>query len=915
VTRQAVAVGRGPELVGRAVEQDRLYAFAEAIAAGPRALLLRGEPGIGKTMLWRYGVERCREVGFAVLVARPAEEDLPVALGGVVDLFEHDELDTDALRAADDPLARGRAVLDALRRLAARKPTVVAVDDLQWLDSASARALGYAFRHLDGERVGLLSTARPAADPGELPAPVASVEPAALEVIEIGPLSLRALRRMLEGTVASISRPALRRIHDASGGNPLFAIELARGLGGWVRIPGLTPVVEPPTSLQAAIAERVDRAPPELAPLLETASALGRTTTAELEEALPDTDVERLLSIAVEHELLVVEDDDVWFAHPLVSSVVYARLDPLERQRLHGRLAARTGDQDVRARHLALSADEADGEIAELLEAAARRAHARGAFDVAAELGRHSLRLTPADDTEAALTRALIEIEDLARSGEVGRAVELSDELIARLPSGPARARALMQHSDLEADDPAACIASLEQAFAEAGEVGSLRSRVLQELAFARFLGTGDLAGALDAARHALAILQRRAEPDLESLLLAESCLAHMEAVAGRPRPEVMAEAVRREGELPRAPLSWRPRILLSKQQRWAGELEAARTLREDGDASAENQRPYRLYDLALLECAAGDFAAAEELVREGLEAARDAGDGYGVRAFPYPLALLQAWLGRADHARATIAAMYEGALRLGERLDVVACRRVLGLLALSEGSLRTARDELVAAAGLLHEIGIAHPGLYPVLPDAVEVLARTGELEDAEVLLERLETQAAAVGSDWARAAAERSRGLVLLTQGDTDEAAPLLERAARSFDQLGHRPDAARATLGLGQALLRAGRRSQAAAALEDARRRFAEMGAVLWEATAVAELERSAPGRGSGELTVTERRIAALVARGRKNREIAQELLLTDATVEGHLTRIYAKLDVRSRSELARLFPEGEGLDRDV
>jgi DNA-binding NarL/FixJ family response regulator len=913
VTRQAVAVGRGPELVGRAVEQDRLYAFAESIAAGPHGLLLRGEPGIGKTMLWRYGVERCREVGFAVLVARPAEEDLPIALGGVVDLFEHDELDTDALRAADDPLARGRAVLDALRRLAARKPTVVAVDDLQWLDSASARALGYAFRHLDDERVGLLTTARPGADT-ELPAPAASVRPAALEVIDIGPLGLRALRRMLEGTVASISRPALRRIHDASGGNPLFAIELARGLGGWVRIPGLTPVVEPPTSLQAAIAERVDRAPPELAPLLETASALGRTTTPELEEALPDSDVERLLSIAVEHELLVVEDDDVRFAHPLVSSVVYARLDPLERQRLHGRLAARTGDQDVRARHLALSTDEADGEIAGLLEAAARRAHARGAFDVAAELGRHSLRLTPAEDTEAALTRALIEIEDLARSGEVGRAVELSDELIARLPSGPARARALMQHSDLEADDPVASIASLEQALAEAGEVGSLRSRVLQELAFARFLDVGDLAGALDAAGHALAILRRRAEPDLESLLLAESCLAHMEAIAGRPRPEVMAEAVRREGELPRAPLSWRPRILLSKQQRWAGELEAARTLRED-DASAENQRPYRLYDLALVECAAGDFAAAEELVREGLEAARDAGDGYGARAFPYPLALLQAWLGRADHARATVAAMYERALRVGERLDVIASRRVLGLLALSEGSLETARDELVAAADQLQEIGIAHPGLYPVLPDAVEALARTGELPDAEVLLERLETQAVAVGSAWARAAAERSRGLVLLTQGDTDEAAPLLQRAARSFDQLGHRPDAARATLALGQALLRAGRRTQAAAALEDARRRFAEMGAVLWEATAVAELERSAPGRGSGELTVTERRIAGLVTRGRKNREIAQELLLTDATVEGHLTRIYAKLDVRSRSELARLFPDGEGLDRNV
>ena len=909
MTRPPAGVGGGVELVGRAAEQDRLQAFAAALAEGPCALLLHGEAGIGKTTLWRYGIERCREAGFTVLVSRPAEEDMPVALGGVVDLFERDQLDTDSLRAEDDLLARGRAVLGALRRLAASRPTVVAIDDTQWLDSASARALGYAFRHLEEERVGVLAAARPGGEPA------AGLPATRLDVVELGPLGLRALRRMLEGTVASISRPALRRIHDASGGNPLFALELARGLASWDRLPGLTGAVQPPESLPAAMAGRVESAPPELTPLLETASALGRATTAELQEALPDADVDALLPTAAEYELLVVEDEVVRFAHPLVGSIVYARLGPLERQSLHGRLASRTRDQDVRARHLALSTVEADGPIADLLEAAARRAHARGAFDVAAELARHSLRLTPAADTEAALTRAVLEIEDLTRSGEVGSAVALSDRLIAGLPSGPARATALIQHSELETDDPAASIAALERALADAGSDDALRSRVLQELAFVRFLGAGELAGALESAEQALAILQRQHEPDLETLLLAESCLAHLEAIAGRPRPDVMASAVGREDELGRAPLSWRPRILLSKQRRWAGELQAARSLRDDKDSSAEDQRPYRLYDLALLECAAGDFAAAEELVREGLEAARDAGDGYGVRAFPYPLALLQAWLGRADEARETVDGMLTRALRVGERLDVVASRRVLGLLALSEGDLRGASDELVGAAQLLAEIGIAHPGLYPVLPDAVEALARTGDDAGAETLLERLELQADRVGSAWARSAAERSRGLLLLTQGDTDEAAPRLQRAARSFDELGHRPDAARATLALGQALLRAGRRTLAATALEDARRRFGEMGAVLWEATAAAELERSAPGRGSGELTVAERRIAALVARGRKNREIAQELMLAEATVEGHLTRIYGKLDVRSRSELSRLFPDGEGLERQV
>jgi DNA-binding CsgD family transcriptional regulator len=911
VTRASVALSAGTELVGRAAEQDRLYAFAEALDDGPRGLLFRGEAGIGKTMLWRYGVERCRGARLTVLVARPAEEDMPVALGGVVDLFERDELDTDALRAAEDPLARGRAVLDALRRLAATRPTVVAIDDIQWLDSASSRALGYAARHLWDEPVGLLATARADSGPKTQRALAESLPAGRLDIVDLGPLGQRALRRMLEGTVASISRPALRRIHEASGGNPLFALELARGLAGWDRLPGLTPAERRPASLPAAIAERVDRAPPEVAPLLEAVSALGRAAADELQEALPDADVEALLAKARENELLVVEDGVVRFTHPLVSSVVYGRLGPLERQRLHGRLATRTRDQDVRARHLALSTDEPDESIADLLEAAAGRAHARGADDVAAELGRHSVRLTPVVDAEAILRRSLREIENLARSGEVGPAVELSEQLIASLPPGPARARALIQHSDLEADDPAASIAALERALADAGDDDLLRARVLQELAFTRFLGAGDLAGALESAQQALAIVER--QDDLEALLLAETCLAHMEAIAGRPQPAVMARAVGREDELGKSPQSWRPRSLLSKQRRWAGELEAARRLRDDLDPSAENQRPYRLYDLSLLECAAGDFAAAEELVREGLEAARDAGDGYGERAFPYPLALLQAWLGRSAEARETVAGMLERALRVGERLDVVASRRVLGLLALSEGDLEQARRELFEAAHLLREIGIGHPGLYPVLPDAVEACARTGHRAPAQALLERLETQAARVESAWAKAAAERCRGLLLLTDGKTDEAVPLVERAGRTFDELGTRPDAARARLALGQALLRAGRRSLAAEALEDARRRFAEMGAVLWGATAAAELERSAPGRGSGELTVAERRIATLVARGRKNREIAQELLLSDATVEGHLTRIYRKLGIRSRSELTRVFPQG--LDRHV
>ena len=613
MTRTAVALGGGPELVGRAAEQDRLYAFAAALSDGPRALLVRGDPGIGKTMLWRYGVQRCRGAGLTVLVARPAEEDMPVALGGLVDLFEHDSLDTEALRAEDNPLARGRAVLAALRRLGGKRPTVVAIDDLQWLDSASARALGYAFRHLDAEPVGMLATARLDAEPDDPPAVVAGLPEGRSEVVELGPLGLGALRRMLEGTVAAISRPTLRRIHEVSGGNPLFALELARGFGKADRLSGSSGALPLPRSLQAAITERLLTVPAGVMRLLETASALGPASTAELRAALPDADVDALLVTAREHELLVVEDGlEVRFSHPLVSSVVYGQMGPLDRRRLHDRLAARTADPDVRARHLALSTDEADAPVAALLEDAAGRARSRGAFDVAAELGRHSVRLTPAGNVDDALRRSLGEIENLARAGDVADAVELSARLIDTLPSGPARAEALIQHSDLEADDPELSIASLERALDDAGEGDLLRARVLQELAFTRFLGLGDLAGALECAREAATI----AEPaeDRRVSVLAEACFAHLEAIAGRPRPDVMARAVEREDELGTSPISWRPRVLLAKQHRWAGELEETRALRDV--RSSENERPYRLYDLALVECAAGSFSTAEEIGR-----------------------------------------------------------------------------------------------------------------------------------------------------------------------------------------------------------------------------------------------------------------------------------------------------------
>jgi DNA-binding NarL/FixJ family response regulator len=350
------------------------------------------------------------------------------------------------------------------------------------------------------------------------------------------------------------------------------------------------------------------------------------------------------------------------------------------------------------------------------------------------------------------------------------------------------------------------------------------------------------------------------------------------------------------------------------KHRLWAGDLPGARTLLEETRAAAARsglalKELQYLYDLGLVECAAGNLDAADRAVARAVEAAIDADNMWSERLLLYARSLVDAWLGRADEARAAATRLIDETGSLGMDKAVPRGLSVLGLLALSEGDAEGGARDLAEAARRREEMGVRHPGAEPELADAVEALAVAGELDAATDLMGRLQRRAEAVDSPWPLAAATRARGALLLARGDGAEAATLLHEAATHFDRLGFRPDAERARLLEGRAILRDGRRSQAAEVLATARDGFAAIGAPLWEARAVEELERVSPGRASGDLTPTEGRIAALVAEGLKNREIAERLFLSVATVEAHLTRIYRKLGIRSRSDLTRLVVDDE------
>jgi DNA-binding CsgD family transcriptional regulator len=237
-----------------------------------------------------------------------------------------------------------------------------------------------------------------------------------------------------------------------------------------------------------------------------------------------------------------------------------------------------------------------------------------------------------------------------------------------------------------------------------------------------------------------------------------------------------------------------------------------------------------------------------------------------------------------------------------GESQVIGRAHRSLGLAALSRGAMREAYQELLAAFDALEVAGILHPGVEPALPDAVEAAA-VGDRVAAQELLERLEERIEPLDSAWLRAVTARARGCVLLVEGRSVVSIESLREAVEVLDGSGHAPDSARTLLVLGRTHVRAGQRTAAADAFADALGRFESMGASLWAQLCVQELERVAPGRSVGALTPTEERLAGLVAEGATNKEIASAMYLSVATVEAHLTRIYRKLDLRSRSDLTR------------
>jgi DNA-binding NarL/FixJ family response regulator len=902
-----------PGVVGREPELRAVDAFFDGTA---RVLAIVGEPGIGKTTVWREAVDRARARGDAVLVARPAGSEVRLSFGAVADLTSavpphlFDSLPPPQRRGLDVALLRedsagpparrvvATALLTLLRELAADQPVVIAVDDLQWLDAPSATALEFALRRLDDQDVRVIFSMRSdAAEPAGL---IETLHVPATERIEVGPLSVAALHRILSDAIGrTFARPTLSRIAEASGGNPFHAIEIAREL----ERRGVQDSVAPlpvPDSLGALVRARVRALPAPTRESLLRVAALARPDTQLVDQAT--------LAAAEESGLVSIDSSGrVRFTHPLFASAVYGAAATSRRRSVHRDLAAVVTDPVERAHHLALACDGPDPAVVAELESAARHARGRAAPDTAASLLELALRLVPPGGEESQRLRLEL-AEHLYLASDFARARAVLEELLETLEPGDRRSRALMALAEIDywhkGESAAAGLA--EEALGTA-ESELQRARCLTQLAM--YAGTVNLEQAGSAARAACDLLAGR-EEDEPSLAAA--------ALGARVRADLFlgygfdAEAAERayalETSASTLPVAVDGRVVfrLGQWLRYVDDLESARARLEEAEQQAHDEGDDAslgniLLNRLIVETWSGNWDEAAAMTTRMSEAFEQQGveaEGIG----PWK-AYLHAYAGRLDETRTAAGA------RPSEPTIAAIHDRCLGLAELAAGNAAEADRHLSRAVEIFEQVDFREPAIWRVDGDAVEAAVANGAPDRAERLVRRLEDQAERTGIPWNRAVAARCRGLLLAARGELEDAAAALDQALAEHEACPMPYERARTLLVQGQVLRRLKRKREARSALDEAAAIFERLGADGWVVRAEAERQRVASRRAPEGLTSSELRVARLAADGLSNPEIAAQVFVSRKTVEATLARIYRKLAISSRGQLDRALREAE------
>ena len=916
-------------VVGGAAEQQAVGQFLGTVEAEPRALLLEGEPGIGKTSHWLAGLEQARERGYRVLTANPTHAESVLAYAGIADLLADVEtssfsglprpqrlaLDQVLLRAetdgtATDQRAVAAGLLSIVSALVDHAPVVVAVDDLQWLDPSSIHALAFVARRLP-HGAGVFGTVRTDPDAAGALDWLRLPRPDAIRRVQIPPLNLGALRTVLHNRNGrSLSRPTLVRIHQISGGNPFYAIELARTING-----AATGVeIKLPGTLAELVRLRVGRLDSALRDVL-LAAACPAEPTIDLIAGVIRADARQVVELLEDAEasgIVVIDGNRLRFAHPLLAHGVYTDAAPARRREVHRRIAELLVQPELRARHLALAATTGDPDTLDALDGAAEMARLRGAPAAAAELLDLAISLG-GDTPERRIRLAAHHFQ----SGDPGQARALLERIIAQPSQGVLGAEAanLLAYVRLLDDSFLEAAGVLERGLADAADDSMLRVRMLVTLSFALF-NCGRTDAAVQKVEEAVTTAEHLGQPDLLSRALGMRVILRFMQGGGFDQPS-MRRAIDLESRQTDIPMAIRPSAQNALLLAWSGQLEEAReaikVMRQHCIERGEDaELMFVEFHHAVIAIWQGDFAGAALAVENAIERAELLDGDLPLSVALSNRALLAAYTGRVDEVRrdvreAQAASRRCNSDRLGEWPTTA-----LGFLEVSLGNHEAA---LATLEPLLHKLNAVPDATEIIgatfLPDAIEAMVRLNRLDDAEPLIDVLERNGRRLDRAWMLAVGGRCRAMLLAARGDVDAASLTAQQAIAEHDRLPMPFERARTQLLLGQLQRRQRRKNAAATTVRQALATFESLGTPLWAERARTELVRANVGaRRNHALTPSEQRVAELAASGMTNREVAGELFISPKTVEGSLARIYQKLGIRSRAELGRRMNQPHG-----
>ncbi len=915
---------RPAELTNRYSERVAFDRLIEAVRAGEsRALVVRGEPGVGKTALLDYLSARAAAARFRVARATGVQTEMTLAFAGLHQLCasmldhlhhlpppQHDALRTAFGISAGPPPDRflvGLAVLSLLSEVAGERPLLCLVDDAQWLDQASAQALGFAARRLAADPVGLVFAAREPDD-----------ALTGLPELPVEGLRDDDARALLDSVLAW---PLDARVRDLivaeTQGNPLALLELPRGLtpaelAGGFGLPGAAAL---PGRIEGSFRRQLEALPAQTQRLLLLAAAEPYGDLSLVWRAAERLGIAVQAAAPALEAGLVEFGARVRFRHPLLRSVAYRAASVQDRQ-VHGVLAEVTdpaAEPDRRAWHRAKAAPGPDEEVAAELERSADRAQARGGLAAAAAFLERAalLSIDPARRAERTLAAAQANL----RAGAFGPALEL----LATADAGPldelqsARVDLLRAQivfaSGLGSDAPPLLLLAANRL--EPLDLDLARETYLTAWMAALFAGR--LAGAddlLEVSRAARALPAPAGPPRPADLILDGLALVVTDGPAAAAPTLRQVVSVFCDGQASVTDeLRWGWLAQAAASALWdddAWRTMLARQIQVARDLGALERLPILLGALGTAVTWSGDFAAAASLVAE----ADAVNEATGSRAAPFTAMMLASL--RGDQAKATslIEATIAEATAEGQGIAVAYAHWAAAILA---NGLGRYEEALAAASQASQDTSTIYISMW-ALPELIEAAVRSGNADVAVRALDRLAGRTQAGGTDFGLGIQARSRAL--MSEG---QAAEDLYREA--IDRLGRtrlRPELARAHLVYGEWLRRANRRVDARAQLRAA---YDILGPIGMEAFAErARRELAATGETVRRRTLTtlttltaqEAHIARLAVDGQTNPEIAAQLFISARTVEWHLHKIFAKLGVGSRRELdqalANLGPAG-------